>query len=53
MTTDEEVEWLRSAYEASEAAPRSGFPDLLFDVAEAWVKEGHDAMVERIAAARR
>ena len=33
LTTDEEVEWLRAAYDAFEAAPRSGFPDQLFDVA--------------------
>ena len=33
ITTDEELEWLRAQYEAFEAAPRSGFPDQLFDVA--------------------
>ena len=33
MTTDEEVEWMRTAYDAFEAAPRTGFPDQLFDVA--------------------
>jgi ectoine hydroxylase-related dioxygenase (phytanoyl-CoA dioxygenase family) len=33
MTTDEEVDWMRTAYDAFEAAPRSGFPDHLFDVA--------------------
>ena len=32
MTTDEEVEWMRRAYDAFEAAPRTGFPDQLFDV---------------------
>jgi ectoine hydroxylase-related dioxygenase (phytanoyl-CoA dioxygenase family) len=33
ITTDEEVEWLRAAYDAFEASPRTGFPDQLFDVA--------------------
>ncbi|MET1003817.1 MAG: phytanoyl-CoA dioxygenase family protein [Acidimicrobiia bacterium] len=33
ITTDEELEWLRAQYDAFEAAPRSGFPDQLFDVA--------------------
>jgi ectoine hydroxylase-related dioxygenase (phytanoyl-CoA dioxygenase family) len=33
MTTDEEVEWLRRAYDEFEAAPRTGFPDQWFDLA--------------------
>lgn len=33
ITTDEEVAWLRAAYDTFESEPRSGFPDTLFDVA--------------------
>jgi len=33
ITTDEEVEWLRAAYDEFESMPRSGFPDTVFDVA--------------------
>ena len=33
ITTDEEVEWLRAAYDEFEAMPRSGYPDTVFDVA--------------------
>ena len=32
ITTDDELEWFRAAYDEFEAMPRSGFPDTVFDV---------------------
>jgi hypothetical protein len=32
ITTDEEIDWFRAAYDEFEAMPRSGFPDTVFDV---------------------
>ena len=32
ITTDEELEWFRAAYDEFEAMPRSGYPDTVFDV---------------------
>jgi len=40
ITTDDELDWLRAAYDAFDSMPRSGFPDTVFDVARPYGSTG-------------
>jgi hypothetical protein len=53
ITTDEELDWLRAAYDLFEAMPRSGFPDTVFDVARPYGTTGEPDLGQLLFPERR